>query len=217
MGCLSPIIKEYLAPELGVLRGKVLDVGCGDQPYRTLMHGVESYIAMDWNVRDSLSPDQLRNCFVRGSALQLPFMNESFDAVLASQLLEHLLEPQCFMEEIWRVLQKGGKGIITFPLVNPVHEAPYDFTRFTEYGILHLIENSNFSLEKTIPMGGGWLTVGFLIYHQLRWHGDRCNSLRAKAMLDRVGQVVYRLFQKVDKRWTTHDLPVNYLSVFRKN
>ncbi|MBU1566185.1 MAG: class I SAM-dependent methyltransferase [Proteobacteria bacterium] len=217
MGILSPIIKEYLTPELSVLQGTVLDVGCGDQPYRELMSGVDSYIAMDWNVRESLLPDQLRNCFVRGSALELPFMSESFDAVLASQLLEHMGEPQRLMLEIWRVLKKGGKGILTFPLVNPVHEAPYDFTRFTEYGILHLIEKANFSLEKTIPMGGGWLTVGFLIYHQLCWHGDQCTSQRAKTMLYRLGQMVYRTFQKVDKRWITHDLPVNYLSVFRKN
>lgn len=217
MGYFSPIIKEYLTPELGVLRGRVLDIGCGDQPYRKLMTGVETYIAIDWNVRDSLTANQLKNCFVRGSATELPFKNAIFDAVLASQILEHVREPQLFLEEIRRVLVKGGKCILTFPLINPVHEAPFDFTRFTEYGILSLIDKTNFSFEKTIPMGGGWLAVGYLLYHQLCWHGDQCRSQRGKAMLYRLGQLLYKIFQKVDKRWTAYDLTVNYLSVFRKD
>lgn len=216
LGILSPIIREYLRPELALLKGRVLDIGCGNQPYRELMSGIDSYVALDWNMRESLTPDQVRNCFVRGSALEMPFRGESFDGVLASQLLEHVRDPALFMREICRVLKNGGKGILTFPLVNPVHEAPQDFTRFTEFGIFNLIESSRLSPDKTIRMGGGWLTIGFLLHHQLSLHSQRSTSPRKKAYLYRAGELLFRLFQKIDKRLPTEDLPVNYLSSFSK-
>jgi SAM-dependent methyltransferase len=64
----------------------------------------------------------------------LPFRDGVFDAVLIQAVLEHVLEPQCVVDEIHRVLHPDGLVYADTPFMQQVHEAAYDFTRFTRSG-----------------------------------------------------------------------------------
>ena len=64
----------------------------------------------------------------------LPFRDGVFDAVLIQAVLEHVLEPQRVADEIHRVLQADGLVYADTPFMQQVHEAAYDFTRFTRSG-----------------------------------------------------------------------------------
>jgi SAM-dependent methyltransferase len=67
-------------------------------------------------------------------AHDLPFADDSFDAVVVQAVLEHVLDPHRCVEEIHRVVKPGGLVYAETPFIQQVHAGPYDFTRFTHLG-----------------------------------------------------------------------------------
>lgn len=65
---------------------------------------------------------------------EIPLKNESVDAVVVQAVLEHVLDPKAVVDEIHRVLRRGGLVYAETPFMQQVHEGAYDFTRFTERG-----------------------------------------------------------------------------------
>lgn len=158
---------------------KVLDVGCGNKPYRDLF-GDAWYIGLNYS-RANATPD------VIGDALALPFADASFDLVFATQVLEHLPEPATFLKEAFRVLNPGGVLILSCPFYWPLHEEPYDFFRFTKYGLAHMLRSANFEDPVILADGGGWaqafLALGLQLPYRLR--AFRILTNLAGASLDR--------------------------------
>jgi SAM-dependent methyltransferase len=68
----------------------------------------------------------------------LPFRSETFDAVLADAILEHLLDTDAVTAEIQRVLADGGLVYSDVAFLLAVHAGRYDFVRFTALGHRHL-------------------------------------------------------------------------------
>lgn len=64
----------------------------------------------------------------------IPFADESFDGVWIQAVLEHVLEPHHVSAELTRVMRPGGVLYAETPFLQGVHEAAYDFTRFTDSG-----------------------------------------------------------------------------------
>jgi SAM-dependent methyltransferase len=75
---------------------------------------------------------------VVADALALSFRDGSFDVILATEILEHLREPQRAADEMFRVLGPGGTLILTTRFLFPLHDAPHDYFRYTRYGLQHL-------------------------------------------------------------------------------
>ena len=95
------------------VNSKILDIGCGEGKIWQLFpgHNVTGLDISEKNLKKAkkyLKP-------VLGKAEELPFMSESFDLVIASEILEHLFRPEQALQEINRVLRQKGKAIITFP------------------------------------------------------------------------------------------------------
>jgi SAM-dependent methyltransferase len=89
---------------------------------------------------------------VIGDAHQLPFGNNTFDGVVCETLLEHVLEPQRVIDELFRVLKPGGKAYILMPFLFAFHAAPNDFYRMTHRGLAHHMRA--FRLEQLTPFAG---------------------------------------------------------------
>jgi SAM-dependent methyltransferase len=89
---------------------------------------------------------------VIADAHSIPFADESFDAVVVQAVLEHVLEPDRVVAEIWRVLREDGLVYAETPFLQHVHEGAYDFTRFTESGHRYLFRR--FSVLRSGPVGG---------------------------------------------------------------
>jgi len=84
--------------------------------------------------------------------LSLEFPDESFDYVISDQVLEHVEgQPQAAVEECRRVLRPGGVAIHTTCFINPIHEAPADYWRFTPFALKHLHRDWSEIIEV-----GGW-------------------------------------------------------------
>ena len=135
---LFQAMKE-LAPGI---RGRVLDVGCGNRPYQSLFDASE-YIGLELD-----TPENRRNkaadAFYDGRTF--PFGDGSFDAVICNQVLEHVFEPEAFVEEIARVLKNGGRLLLTVPFVWDEHEQPRDYGRYSSFGLASLLDRHGFKL-----------------------------------------------------------------------
>lgn len=72
---------------------------------------------------------------------KMPYEDNSFDYVIADQVLEHVRKPWIGVEEVRRVLRSGGLAILTSALIFYVHGVPHDYWRFTPDGLKVLCEN----------------------------------------------------------------------------
>jgi SAM-dependent methyltransferase len=222
LGYFSPVIRKYLEQHHRHVRGLTLDVGCGDKPHRAVFPHVSRYIGLDRPSEPQLdSPRSRQRCAsvdLHGDALQLPFRRDVFDTVAAFQLLEHLPDPQAFLLETCRVLKPGGSVVLTYPLINPVHEAPFDFFRYTPFGLRHLCAKAGLAVVESIPMGGGWLAVGYLI--QLLLSNEEAalapSAKWSKFWRRQLSFRIYRWMAHLDPKRFHADCTLNYLLVARK-
>ena len=67
-------------------------------------------------------------------------------------------DPQKVFFEVNRVLKQNGVLVISWPFLYPVHEAPRDFFRYTEYGMKHLVTQAGFKIESLVPVSSFWIT-----------------------------------------------------------
>lgn len=124
--------------------GRLMDFGCGRKPYRNLFTHVTDYIGVDIEQTGHDHTNSQIDVFYDGKTL--PFSADSFDAVFCSEVLEHVFNIDEVLPELSRVLKKDGKILITVPFCWNEHEIPYDFGRYTSFGIKHLLEKHGFSI-----------------------------------------------------------------------
>ena len=65
----------------------------------------------------------------------LPIESEVADVVVSISVLEHLCEPMTMLSESFRILKPGGSILLQVPWQWWIHEAPYDFYRYSPYGL----------------------------------------------------------------------------------
>jgi SAM-dependent methyltransferase len=117
------------AQAAGVPAGsRVLDVGAGSAPYRKAFAHCE-YRTQDFT---QLQPDQLRHGGYAAidyvcDAAAIPLPDASFDAVLCTEMLEHVPEPIRVIRELGRILKPQGLLILTAPLGSGIHQEPFHF------------------------------------------------------------------------------------------
>ncbi|MCS7004615.1 MAG: class I SAM-dependent methyltransferase [Cytophagales bacterium] len=134
-------IKNY-AP---MLSGKLLDFGCGRKPYRHLF-SVDEYIGIDIETSGHSHENSQVDIFYDGK--HIPFPNATFDCVFCSEVIEHVFEPDAVLKEIHRVLKPNALGLFTVPFAWSEHEQPYDYGRYTSFGIKYLFEKNGFEVIK---------------------------------------------------------------------
>ncbi len=96
-------------------------------------------------------------------AHQIPLAESSCDAVVIQAVLEHVLEPQRVVQEIWRVLKPNGLVYAETPFLQQVHEGAYDFTRFTESGHRYLFKQFEM-IDSGVSGGPGTQLIWSLDY-----------------------------------------------------
>ena len=144
---LSEDIQKYAK----YAKGTLLDIGAGWAPYKPFFKNVNKYIKMDKFEYLKAKPD------IIGNAMDIPLKNESIDSVFTSQVLEHVPNPQRMINEIYRILKKDGVCILTTHMAQIIHGEPYDYFRFTEYGLRELFKN--FKYIEIKPNGGALLAI----------------------------------------------------------
>lgn len=123
-------IRRHLAPPLGKLQGRLLDVGCGNSPFRHLLNAATThYQGVDVPAAEAFGYQNPDTVYYDGRVL--PFADQAFDAVLCTEVLEHIPDPTETLREIQRVLKPGGLFIATIPWSARFHYQPHDYHRYT--------------------------------------------------------------------------------------
>ncbi len=169
---------------------RTLDVGAGDAPYRELFTHVE-YVTADWE--HSLHED-LPAMDIQAPADDLPLDDESFHAVLLTQVLEHVPDPPRVLSELRRVLRPGGRLYLSAPLVWELHELPFDFYRYTSVGLEHLLHAAGFEEVSVEPRNDCFSTLAQLMRNMSHVMG------RAPDGLDDRREVAARLLRDLARQ-----------------
>ncbi len=140
---------------------RLLDIGCGSKPYLEFTQPwVTEYVGLEHEARPGVD--------VVGLADDLPFPDASFDAVLCSQVLEHVEEPAAVIREISRVLRPGGVLFLSTHGSVGYHPNPDDFWRWTHSGLSRLLRTrGDFAEVAVTPNGGTATTIAYLTGQQL--------------------------------------------------
>jgi SAM-dependent methyltransferase len=128
------------------IKGNVLDFGCGSKPYETLFTNADSYTGVDVVISGHDHKNSKVDFYYDGKTL--PFPDNHFDAVVSFEVFEHIFNTDEVISEIRRVLKPGGQLLITIPFALYEHEMPFDFARFTSYGIKHIFEKNKFEVSE---------------------------------------------------------------------
>lgn len=136
------------------LEGRFLDVGCGIMPYKDLLmqspSKIETYIGLDIETEIYQADVDLR-----WDGQRIPLEDASIDSAMATEVLEHCPDPLVVLREIRRVLKPGGAFFFTVPYIWPLHDAPWDFYRYTPFSLKNLLKEAGFE-DLNIRALSGW-------------------------------------------------------------
>ncbi len=154
-------IGVWLASHSREISGRLLDLGCGNRPYGPWYEPlVDEWLAVD--------PAPGANQTIQAMADAVPLRSESIDVVLCTEVLEHVDRSELAVAEIARVLRPGGSALITAPFIYPLHEAPYDFHRYTYIGLRSIVERNGLVVEDLGAQGGPLVLVASFAFRAAR-------------------------------------------------
>lgn len=128
--------------------GKVIDVGSKNSPYLSKIPHT-SYLRLDIDPKSK--PDIV--CDLH----KIIWKRNYFDTVIATEVLEHLYDPQKAVNEIWRILKPRGMAILSTRFIYKYHPDPKDYYRFTPDSLKYMFRN--FARIKIYPHGNRIQTI----------------------------------------------------------
>jgi len=126
-----------------LLKGKLLDFGCGSKPYISLFK-VDEYIGVDFENEGHPHDNEQIDIFYDGKSIPVP--DGYFDSALSSEVFEHIFNLEDVLKELNRVLKPGATMLITCPFIWKEHEVPNDFARYTHFALEHLFVKNGFEV-----------------------------------------------------------------------
>ena len=133
------------------LSGRLLDIGCGKKPYKDMLN-VDEHIGIEID-------DEGRKNHTHADVLYdgevMPFKDKSFDSALSSEVLEHVFNPDTLLKEVNRVMKMNGVFLVTTPFFWEEHGQPYDYARYTSFGLKYILEKNGFEVVEQIKCGNG--------------------------------------------------------------
>ncbi|CAN5570602.1 hypothetical protein BH11BAC2_BH11BAC2_07270 [soil metagenome] len=151
------MLKKYFSSYSG--KGTLLDLGCGPRPYYSIYAPYfDKTIGAD--LADSPFPKQQIDIYC--SATAVPLDDASIDVILCTEVLHDIAEPSELIDEAKRLLKPGGTLILTTPFVVPIVDGAYDHYRYTQQGLIYLLQKSALEVKSITPVAdifGATLTL----------------------------------------------------------
>lgn len=141
-----------LAGQLPLIRGNVLDVGCGAQPYRELLGPDASYRGIDIAAaKANFGYEVPDTTYYEGDTW--PVADQSIDFVLCTETMEHVPDPRKLLAEAARCLKPGGWIMLTTPFSARWHYIPHDYWRYTPSSLTLLLREAGFNVPEVYARG----------------------------------------------------------------
>jgi len=140
---------------------RILDAGAGELKNKPLCNHLQ-YVSQDFcqyegkGDEKGLHPGKwdTSNIDIICDITAIPEPDSSFDAILCSEVLEHIPEPEKALDEFTRLLKLGGILILTAPFASLVHMAPYHYiTGFSRYWYEYHLPKRGFEIIELTPNG----------------------------------------------------------------
>lgn len=149
-GIVDKFIQDIKVARPGEL---LLDAGAGNFRFRDLLKE-KDYIYESQDFNQVFDQDSRGKHTYICDINNIPVETHRFDVIVCTQVLEHLPDPLRAIQELSRILKPGGELFLTTNLLFPIHGAPYDFFRFTNFGLEYLCRESGFSKIEIVARGG---------------------------------------------------------------
>jgi len=124
------------------VKGLIFDYGSGGAPYAPLFSHCAGYVAGDLEagprVDRVLKPDGMTN-----------ELDNAFDFVLSTQVLEHVKNPHLYLRECYRILRPGGRILLSTHGMFVEHGCPHDYRRWTARGLEELFIETGFQINQS--------------------------------------------------------------------
>jgi len=154
-----PSLEEELKVVLPYLKGNVLNAGSGNRDISGFVTGKV------YNL--DIYPHKLPGGIMLGSVADMPLKSGFFDAVVCNAVLEHVKDPPKAVTEMGRVLKTGGYLYLSIPFLQPVHDVPGDYIRYTLEGLRRLVEDNGFRVVEVMGIHTAYHTLGWIAYEWL--------------------------------------------------
>ncbi|MFY4743993.1 methyltransferase domain-containing protein [Aliarcobacter butzleri] len=163
-------------------KGTLVDLGCGEASHKNyFLQYVNKYIGVDWTKTLHNSKADI----ISDLNKKIEIEDDFADTIISLSVMEHLCEPQIFLNESYRILKKDGTIILGVPWMWRIHEAPHDYFRYTPYGLKYMFEKAGYK-DIHIQPTTGFFTMWFLKmnYFSLKWiKGSKIRKAFTKAFL----------------------------------
>jgi SAM-dependent methyltransferase len=199
------LIEKSLIKHSNHYSGVLYDLGAGESFYKSFfLQYADKYIAVEWdssyhNTKADVNADLNKT---------LPIASSVADTIVSISVLEHLVDPQKMLNEACRILKPGGSIVLQVPWQWHIHEAPYDYYRYTPYGLKHIFSTAGFSDINVFPQSGFFsMMVLKANYASMRIiRGPRLLRGASKLLLIPLwflGQKLAPLADKFDRNWAS--------------
>jgi SAM-dependent methyltransferase len=134
------------------VKGHLVDLGCGNVPlHEAYKNLITKSTCVDW----PNSTHENKYVDVPCDLNQpLPFGDSTFDTIIISDVLEHIAQPDLLWSEMARILKPFGKILVSVPFLYRIHEAPYDYYRYTEFALRNFVDKNRLKIVELKTLGG---------------------------------------------------------------
>jgi SAM-dependent methyltransferase len=192
----------------------VLDAGAGASKYRPYFSHCR-YETQDFCEYQGDLVKYLKAIDYVSDITAIPLPDHQLDAILCTEVLEHVPDPMAVLREFSRLLKGGGKLFLTAPMLSFLHMEPYHYYGgFTLFWYKHWLPQFGFNIESTVAYGGPGQSyrnnaVGFFVSwmqaeHSLKGSKRRFSKITRLMLKALFCSVPIRLFPKWD-RWLGAD------------
>ena len=187
---------------------RVLDLGAGSLAFKQLVNEyVQEYVALDIQKDSSID--------LVGNGANLPIKGSIFDLVICSAVLEHAQRPDRIIKEIYRVLEPSGEAILTVPHIHYIHGEPYDYWRFTKYGIKNLLDISGFNHSKLeISEVGSFINM--MVSCLIPPVAGLLDTITPRKFLLKILRFTSIMFEMIDRYIRFEKFPLGYIAFIQK-
>jgi len=201
----------------------VLDAGAGSQGYASKFHR-QRYESADFEQVDKDYKPSTYVCDLRS----IPVEDARFDAVVFTQVMEHLPEPHLVLAELNRVLKPGGRMFFSAPLFYQEHEQPYDYYRYTQFALKFMFDRAGLQVAELRWLEGFMGTTAHMLGY-IAGNLPRSPAGFGGGALGLAAFVVFRACRPVLRammrlarrcdgrhRFTERGMPMNYMAILTK-
>lgn len=197
---------------------RVFDIGCGNKPFEQYIRTLIKRDEPEYYVGCDIAQSSEQKVDIICDAANISVKESVYDVVICTEVVEHVFEHRKVFEEAYGLLRPGGVFIVSAPFVWDIHEAPYDFYRFTRYGFQRLLSETGFEIVGELPCGGKWATVGQVMLLAIQGKKDAKKSwFVARIMLAIIRYFCNCLFSSLDNLFKDYSqFTINNIFVGKK-